>query len=280
MESNSNINEMDRELQEVLDPTGEEQTPAEAAAEVLEETEISAEPSREEPRRSEVQERFNELTRDKHEWRRLAERLMDERYSQTAPEPGPAPEIPDSFSDLPKPRYDDYDDPAEHAEAVGRWGTKVELRRYELAQQQRLQEMQAAHQQQQLEQWAQEGLAKYSDFIDVVSKSPQEGGPFITPEMGIALQGEKNSHEIAYYLGQNPQESRQIGQLDPIQQVREIGKLAYKLENQVPPARVDSRAPASTAPVKGKDTLARKLEDMTPAEFIAHRNAEEYGGSK
>lgn len=277
----THIPEMDNEQEEISTPTGEDETSVETAA-YESETEISAEPSEPEYRRSSIQGRIDELTREKHEWRRQAERLMDERDAKSPPvrETAAVPTIPDSFPDLPKPQYEDYEDPADHSEAVGRWGTKVELRRYEMAQQQKLQEMQLAHEHQDLQRWGHEGTTKYDDFIEVVSKSPQFGGPTITYEMGVALRGETNGHDIAYHLSQNPRESERISKLDPIHQIREIGKLSYKLENQLPPARVNSQAPASTAPVRGSDTLARKLEDMTTAEFIAHRDAVEYGGTK
>jgi hypothetical protein len=270
-----------QEVQEELRPSGEE-TPVESV-EVAEEVESDtteelspAEPGAvpQEKKKSGVQERFDEITREKYDamrdrdyWKERAEaRLKAEEVAK------PAPVLPP----VAMPRQEDFETYEAYDEALfdARFQQRVAREQAELQRQQ--QTRQAEEQQERSRTWAEKGSEKYPDFANVALREPKDGGPMISQFMAGAIQDSETGHEIAYYLGQNPKESARIAKLPPISQVREIGRLEFKVQS--PKQRETTKAPAPTAPVGGKDTPSVKLEDMNYAEYKAYRERQIVGG--
>lgn len=90
------------------------------------------------------------------------------------------------------------------------------------------------------------GAETRPDFIEVV-----RGNWNCTEAMGRALLSSDVGAEVAYHLGKHPDEARRIAGLDPVSQVREIGRLEAKLSQPAPAPKTVTDAPAPTPGVRG-----------------------------
>lgn len=82
--------------------------------------------------------------------------------------------------------------------------------------------------------------------------------------------------DLAYYFGDHPEQVQRILSLSETAAAREIGKLEAKLATK-PSQKITTKAPSPTAPGGGKETVGKREEDMTTAEWIAYKNREEFG---
>lgn len=80
--------------------------------------------------------------------------------------------------------------------------------------------------------------------------------------------------ELARHWGKNPEEGLRLTRMSPIQAAREIGKLEAKFAFK-PPKRTETHSPGPTSPIRGKEVVVKKLEDMTTEEFVAARDKAE-----
>lgn len=218
--------------------------------------------------------RIDELTKDKHEARRHAERLekMLEQISnqqQRAPEPV-APNIqPPDPNDFAGGQYDpryiqaqlEYTRVSAIEEAKRAVAAEYEQR----AQYERQTQAQAK-----LEASEAATRAKFADYDAVIEGITSDPRLAQNPTIRQALLGLDNGPEIAYMLGKNPDVAYEIANMNPIQ----AGMRLAEIINRAP--RKTSNAPA---PIKPLGTTganpAKTLYEMSPAEFIAARNAEE-----
>ena len=223
---------------------------------------------------SKVQERINELTREKHEARRLAERyekMLDQlaTQQQRAPEPV-APNIqPPDPNDFAGGQYDpryiqaqlDYRDKLseERAERIAEQKVQALLERQQQAQAQaKLEASEAATR------------AKFADYDAVIEGITSDPRLAQNPTIRQALLGLDNGPEIAYTLGKNLDVAYEISQMNPIQ----AGMRLAEIINRAP--RKTSNAPTPIKPIGTTGANpAKTLYEMSPQEFIAARNAEE-----
>lgn len=119
---------------------------------------------------------------------------------------------------------------------------------------------------------------KYTDY-DIVYKAPDEGGPAVTPLMAQAIKGSEHGPEIAYYLAKNRSESIRIHDLDPVAQVREIGRIEANL-SAARPARKTSSAPEPIKPVGSRSSSPAysasdpRSDNLPTGEWMARRDQE------
>jgi hypothetical protein len=124
------------------------------------------------------------------------------------------------------------------------------------------------------------GHEKYHDFKEVAESTGDllrsKGLSFSPAMMGALLEAE-NSHDIVYFLGQNPDEALRLANLTPYAQAKEIGKLEDKL-NAAPKKQI-SKAPAPITPVStGKASNDSALTDDLPIdEWLTRRNKQVRG---
>jgi hypothetical protein len=124
------------------------------------------------------------------------------------------------------------------------------------------------------------GNEKYTDFDEVVASTGDllrdKGLKFSQAMVGALFEAE-NSHDIAYFLGKNPDEATRIANLPAYAQAKEIGKLEAKL-NAAPKKQI-SKAPAPITPVStGKASNDSALTDDLPIdEWMARRNKQARG---
>lgn len=171
------------------------------------------------------------------------------------------------------PKLEQFKTAQEYIDALTDW--KVEQK---IAQQTvRQQEMQVAT-------TFQERVAKaretHSD-IDVIFKSPDEGGPWIDKAASEAIKESDIGPQIAYYLAKHPEEAIRIFDLSPIAQAKEIGKIEVKLSQNPPTVKKTSSAPEPIKPVGTRSSSSkfspsdpRSVSQMSPSEWIEARNRE------
>lgn len=243
------------------------------------ETETVVEAEEQEKKEPWYQRRINELTRDKHEARRQAERLEQvleqqkellarlsskETPQQPTFEP---PNADDYIGGQFDPRYLQdmmtYTRESAKLEAVQAVKQEHEQRQqYEqqIAQQQRLETAEAATR------------AKYSDYDGVIEQITSDPRLAQNPIIRQALLGLDNGPEIAYALGKNLDVAYEIANMNPIQ----AGMRLAEVINRAP--RRTSNAPTPIKPISavgGTPGNAKDYSEMSTSEYIAARNAEE-----
>jgi hypothetical protein len=223
--------------------------------------------------------RINELTRDKHEARRQAERLEKileqqeailKQYApqQTSQQPTlTAPNPEDYVGGQFDPRYMQdmmhYTRESAKAEAIEAWKQEqqeVTQRQAVMEQQQRLETAEAA------------ARAKYQDYDFVIESITSDPRLAQNATIRQALLGLDNGPEIAYTLGKNLDVAYEIANMNPIQ----AGMRLAEIVNRAP--RRTSNAPTPIRPIAatgGTPGNSKQLSEMSTAEYIAARNAEE-----
>lgn len=213
--------------------------------------------------------RIDELTanwrnteRDRDYWRELA--MQHLKPGEKAPEvQQPQPEPP--------PKEDDFATYDEFLRATARWEVKQELAQERQRQQEEAKRtrQQETHQQrvQSFQQRAAEFAAEHPDFQAVITNPSLP----VTEAMNEAILDSDMGPQVAYHLGQHPDEAARIAQLSPYAAAREIGKLEHRLS--MPPKPTVSQAPDPLKPVGGSgESRQKSSDDMSTAEWMAWRN--------
>lgn len=70
-------------------------------------------------------------------------------------------------------------------------------------------------------------LEKYPDYNEIVTQGAEGDSPkwACPPLVSVGIRSSTVGTDIAYHLAKNPEESRRIANLDPLEQAREFGKL-------------------------------------------------------
>jgi len=231
-------------------------------------------PVEEPPAEDEVKKGLDEI---RQEMKKLHDRYgYIQRQLEKVPEPKPT-ETPIEQTTKPKPvssQFEDYDD---FNDALMDW--KIEQR--DNVTKAAIVKQEQKNRQEAFFSKIDKAKEKHPDFDEVARKPPQDGGSTINQPMYETLMDCEHAADIAYYLGQNVEESRRIGSLPPLAAAREIGKLEAQFAGPTPPPQKSTtKAPAVTKPVGGKETLPKKWDNMTEddaEEFIASRNKAEFG---
>lgn len=190
--------------------------------------------------------RINSLTAQKHEAERLAQAKAGEaeRYRMLV-EQFQRGETPESLSAKP-----------ESEQNIDELVTK---RAQEIAQQQEIAARGASV--------SKAGSEQFADFQSAVQTLDAIG---ITGEQVHALLGMDDAHKVIYILGKDPDEASRILSLPPLQQGRELERLASKPAPVAPPKAV-SKAPAPVKPVDGGTTADVDTSKMSMEEWAKWR---------
>ena len=208
----------------------------------------------EEPeKKSRLQARIDELVRQREEakeeaaaWRGESQRLL--RDSQK-PE---LPKIEIDMSDYPVPRRDNFEDEDEYQSALAERASVKAYRTMKAQDQQESQIRQRHEAQTQLMAWQNAGRSKYADFDLALNNNVT-----ITDNMAQTIMTNEYGHDVAYFLGKNPEEARRIASLHPLDQKMEILKLANKESKRKKP-KTETTAPSVTSPVGDREPIAKK----------------------
>lgn len=232
----------------------------------------AAETPEAEKKPNKVQERINQLTREKYEERQkraeLEERLkkLESQQPQKAPEVAQAPKEDDfdSYSDYQSAQEKYLADRAANA-AYERLKAEQEAAKEQTSEQQRQEEIKAKR-----AKFDENLTAKRTNFENF--EEVAYGHEFM--DMGLAemIFDMDKGPEVAYHLGSHLDEAERIFSLSPIERARELTKLEFQVE-QLKPKKV-SDAPDPINPLSGSsERVADKdPDDMTTDEWLAWRN--------
>lgn len=244
------------------------------------------------PKKDGVQKRIAEITREKYDairdaayWKGVAEARKGEAPKPAEDKPtesGPA-YTPPEFSE-PRPKLEDceYDEQklrdaelawvAKKATHDAYYKAKAEI---EESNRRRDAETRLAT----YTDWKRQGAAKYQDFEEVIVNTANLAPNGQVPEvMSQAVREVDNSHDVAYFLGKNPQEFQRIAALAPLKQAIEIAKVSEKLaaKKTVLPKKIPN-APPPLVPVKPNAAPTTPLEEMSTEDYMAYMDEREFG---
>ena len=114
-----------------------------------------------------------------------------------------------------------------------------------------------------------EGLEKYDDF-EAVAFNPEVR---ITPTMADAILELDSKVDVAYYLGNHPNEARKIAKLSEVGQIGALVKLQNDLAAKPAKETQPSTAPKPIKPVSGSQTTETEIQETEDYEsFLKKRN--------
>lgn len=234
--------------------------------------ESSAAETPEEPKKvNKVQERINQLTREKYEARQenaaLAERI---KALEADPKPLKAPEVKAA------PNEDDFNTHDEFETAKTQHIAETASNAaYDRITAENQVTAQAASQATQLEDRkvrkdsfdknVEAKRANFQDFEEVAYNHP-----FMDTDLADQIFEMDKGPEVAYHLGSNLEEAERIFALDPVRRARELTKLEFQVDALKP--KVVSDAPDPITPLSGSESAGEKDPDsMTADEWSAWR---------
>jgi hypothetical protein len=212
-----------------------------------------------------VQKRIAEITKEKHEARRAADRaeverdMLREEVSRLRgdTQAQATPSGPDA-----KPRLDQFETIEDYSEAVADWKFDQRLAQREQAQRQ-------STAQTTFDERATAVRAKFADFDDVIGDRTLP----ISPTMAEVIRGSDHGPEVAYHLGQNRSEASRIASLSPLMQAAELGRIAATFAAK-PTASPKVPPPPPPKSVNGiASGVSKDPGDMSMSEYSAWRKA-------
>jgi hypothetical protein len=235
------------------------------------ETAVQPEGQQEEPKKvNKVQERINQLTREKYEARQetaaLEQRIRDlEANKPESKEP-----------ELIAPQEDDFEDYTQYqsanAEFVAKTAANAAYERISAENKRNEEAAQATNQQQALEtkkkafdENVSSKKGNFEDFDNVAY-----GHQFMDLEMAERLFDMDKGPEVAYHLGSHLDVAEKIFSLDPVQRAIELTKLEFQVEALKP--KVVSDAPDPITPLGNSEVVSKSEEDMSDSEWLSWRN--------
>lgn len=208
-----------------------------------------------------VQKRIDELVRQREDERREAE-YWRSKALQSQPS-GPETKKPVSYPDLPEPKSDQFETYDDYVDARADWRSKVNMRQFQS-------DYQAQTKSQTINNWLDSGGSKHSDFKEVFHPNLP-----VSDTMTEVLLDSPQGHDLAYYLGKNPDEARRIANLPAHRQAYEMGKIEAKISP--PRQKTKTNAPTPTSPVGGKEMPTASLDKLSTEDFMKFRDQQEFG---
>lgn len=238
------------------EPVAEEPVAEAAAEETADDGQERDDKGQFRPKRG-VQERIDELTREKHEsareaayWRGIAETRAAQETPKTEAEP----------------KAEDFQDYAEYVRALAKFEAKA-LVKAELAQ-----EKAATTEAAKATTWQQRESAAKADLPDYDQVVGASRAP-MTQAMAEAIRESDIGPKVAYHLAQNPDVSARLAGLSATSAIREIGKLEATLSAAAPPPpqRRITSAPTPPTPVGSGRSTVGDPGKMSQADYLEWR---------
>jgi hypothetical protein len=110
------------------------------------------------------------------------------------------------------------------------------------------------------------------DYADKVYRHPRDGGPFITDSMVQLLRESDVGPQIAYHLAENVEASAAIARLPPLAQAREFGRIEARLEAaKAQPKPAVSQAPPPPSKVDADDAVVTVKVDSADSDTLSDK---------
>lgn len=231
-------------------------------------------PHEEEKKPSKVQKRIDELTREKYQQQREAESWRQETLRVLAEKEAIEKEARSLKLQAQKPTLDQVGhDPEVYAQVLDQFyqqQAQQARQEQELAAERARAVQNAQRNQVELAVKVQEASTKYADFETVLANPalPQLGS--VNPPLYAALLSSEKFADVAYYLANNAAEAHRLASMQPVQAVRELGRLEAKFDQ--PPKTVSS-APAPVTTVGGNEQGAKDPSAMSYEEYRKWRRS-------
>jgi len=160
-------------------------------------------------------------------------------------------------------QYDDYDD-----YIIAKTTHQIEQKQQVKDQQREAEQAQqaAAQHAQEFQQHLTDARVKYNDF-DEVAFNPNI--PYSEAMTDLVMTSEQGS-DIAYYLGQHPEDAQRIARLSDRDAAREIGRLEVRVS--IPQPKTISNAPEPPSTVGSKEVIGKDPSKMNTEEWMEWRN--------
>lgn len=264
---------MSEEMAESVAPDGQEVGENQDVNSLVEssttdETTADAQPEEQEEKKTGVQKRIDQLTREKYEERRQREALekrLKELEEQNKPEPLKAPKEED-FDDYNQYLEQQADYLAAKAAEKLEQQSKAKEQQLALAEQQQLAQQRAEKfaERIQTEMTQYEGfMEKMNDpvFTDITHRMDQE-------LIGLIQESDKAT-ALTYHLATNIEVADQLSRLNPIHAARELALIEAKLE--VPQPNKISNAPDPIKPIGSNESAVKDPDQMSMDEWMEWR---------
>jgi hypothetical protein len=215
----------------------------------------------------------------KREGRRF-ERKLDKAYKRAAEAQARAELLEKQLAEYrqPKapegePKLEQFDDIEKYATAKAEYAKVQAVKGFETTQRQQAQTQEQQRIATAWEAQTEKGADKYDDWTEVV------GDVKPTSPWAIAMMDAENAADIAYHLGKNGEDFKRIATLNPVPQIREIGKLSAKLAATPEKPKVPSKAPAPINPLSGAAPTVTEgpSENDDTATWIKKRQKQVHG---
>jgi len=239
-------------------------------------TEASATETPEEPKKvNKVQERINQLTREKHQQRQ--ENADLKAQLEAAQQAKPQEKTPERVA----PNEDDFDSLQDYHKANAQYYADVSGD----AAQARVTADNNANKETATQNQRQEDVktkkvafeanlegkrANFEDFEDVAY-----GHNFMDLDLAEQIFDMEKGPEVAYHLGAHLDEAERIFALSPVQRARELTKLEFQVEALKP--KMVSGAPDPISPLGNSETVQTDPDKMTADEWRIWRNKQVHG---
>lgn len=235
------------------------------------------------------QKRFDELTKQREEANRRAERIermleatlqRAQSAAQQPPQQQQAQATPQQLPPTrPAPTREQYEfDEDKYLDAVVEWKLEQRNARAEHETRQREQQNAQTTFQQGLESKRQAmiktGTEKFPDFDAVIATANPE---HFNLDLLVAVTETGAPAEIAYHLAKNPAEAERIGKMPPLRKAIELGKIEASISASVAAVR-QTKAPPPPNPVGGRNQVSTKESELPYNEWIKLRRAGKIDG--
>jgi len=236
-----------------------EETPTEPTAEAEEQSGQEAEEikaTEEKKPNPKLEKRFSELTKQREEARKEAQREREQRESlenRLRELEGKAAPAPVEIQENVKPQPHQFNDAFEYAEALAEWSTEQALinRDKQEAERKAQEERNKV-----IDDWNKrltEAKAELPDFDDMVASSDVK----VNDTIRDAILESDVGPQILYHLAENPEIAEKLNSASAISALRQIGRLEAQFERkeapvaETKPSVARSKAPAPINPIKG-----------------------------
>jgi hypothetical protein len=212
-------------------------------------------------RKHKVQQRFDEITRARHEAEREAAYWRNRAEGNAKAEPQAKPEQ-SNFKD-----YDAYVEALTDWKADQKVNEALSKRDTERAREAETQAQQAkVNVFSERQQAIREALPDYDEVIGMSDVQ-------IANHVGDALIRSKKGAELAYHLAKNPDVAEQLNAMHPLDAAVELGSIAANLtfEKPTPVVKPVSKAPAPIAPIGSRAAPAKDPDKMDADEWRTWR---------
>lgn len=169
-----------------------------------------------------------------------------------------------------EPKIGDFRSVDEYMEAKTEWLISQKLEQRQQLEQRKAEEQNTKEVFDAYNQRVAEVEAEHDDFKEVVGRQDIQ----IPQSVQLAIFEMENGPEVAYYLGQNPEECEKLCEMSPFRAVIEIGRIADKITGpaSAAPAKQKTNPPPPIRPVGGNaSTSSVPLDQLSPVDYIKVR---------